>query len=503
MKKYFALFTFGFLFSFGQAQPGFLDNTFGTGGVVATGLQGGAFDYAYSAISQPDGKIIIAGTSDSGTNSDFALLRLNMDGTLDNSFGLNGKVITPFGNSDDITSNNCIALQSDGKIIIVGSTLTGATYDFATVRYLPNGSLDTSFGGTGKVQTSIGSSDDYARAVAIQSDGKIVVAGGTIAANFDVALVRYNSNGSLDNSFGLGGIDTSASMNGLQSANSVNIQSDGKILIAGTTANTHNDFLTMRFNTDGTLDNTFGVGGIVTTPFSAFDNGSYASKIQTDGKIISLGYNSTNGISTDFALMRFNSDGTLDNFFGSAGKISINHGIADVGTGLALQADGKIVFTGTCNSGTDSFHVFRCKMDGSLDSTFGTNGHTVTFIANSVSATVCIQPNEKIVVAGIMNNGNDLDFEVARYNAFPLSVSNNSNQFHVNVFPNPSFDKLILDGTTSNGIIKIYSVEGKEILTQPSSENLSELNISLLPAGIYFIQYANENFTQQLKIIKD
>ncbi len=182
---------------------------------------------------QIDGKIVVAGQSGNGSNHDFAVVRYNGDGSLDSSFNGTGKVITPIGNGDD--NGNSVAIQSDGKIVVAGSSYNGSNHDFAIARYNSDGTLDTSFNGTGKLTTPVGSSDDYGYSVAVQSDGKIVVAGESFVtgSNLDFSVVRYNPNGSLDLSFnGTGKVITDVGGSG-DFETSMAIQSDGKIVVVG------------------------------------------------------------------------------------------------------------------------------------------------------------------------------------------------------------------------------------------------------------------------------
>jgi uncharacterized delta-60 repeat protein len=184
------------------AAEGDLDTTFDSDGKVTTAI-GASDNEAYSVAIQSDGKIVAAGSSKNGSNYDFALARYNTDGTLDTNFGTGGKVITAIGSSTDVAES--VAIQSDGKIVAAGFSNNGSNNDFALVRYNTNGTLDTTFDSDGKVTTAIGSANDAAYSVAIQSDGKIVAAGfSNNGSNNDFALVRYNTNGSLDTSFGTG-----------------------------------------------------------------------------------------------------------------------------------------------------------------------------------------------------------------------------------------------------------------------------------------------------------
>ena len=176
------------------------------------------------------------------------------------------------------------------------------------MRYNTNGSLDTNFGTGGIVTTSIGSVNDYASALGIQSDGKIVVAGYSYnsSSKFHFALVRYNTNGSLDTTFGTGGIVTTAVGSSYDYAHALGIQSDGKIVVAGSSSNgSKYNFALVRYNANGTLDTGFGTGGVVTTSIGSNWDSAYGLGIQSDGKILAAGY-SGNGSNYDFALVRYN-----------------------------------------------------------------------------------------------------------------------------------------------------------------------------------------------------
>ena len=248
-------------------------------------------DSGKSVVVQSNGKIVVAGDG----FGDIELVRYNVDGSLDVSFDSDGKVVTDVGFND---SGNAVALQNDGKIVVAGTTGTPTT-DFAIVRYSTDGSLDPSFGTGGIVTTSIGRNDD-AKSVVIQSDGKIVVAG---TSDSDFVVVRYTSSGVLDSGFGTGGkltTDIGSSTN--DSANSVAIQSDGAIVVAGTSAN---DFAIVRYTSAGALDTGFGTGGKVTTDIgtSTFDS-AQSLVIQADSKIVVAGSSST-GAAPSFAVTRY------------------------------------------------------------------------------------------------------------------------------------------------------------------------------------------------------
>ena len=401
------------------AADGDLDTTFGTGGKTTTAILS-EDDFASSAAIQSDGKIVVAGDTKNGTYYSFALVRYNMDGTLDTSFDSDGKAITDIGNNNVYATS--VAIQSDGKIVAAGYSYNGSKFDFALVRYNTNGTLDTSFDNDGKVITAIGSDTDRAQSVAIQSDGKIVVAGySNNGSNLDFALVRYNTNGTLDTSFNSDGKVTTTIGSGNDYAYSVAIQSDGKIVVAGEAYIGSNfDFALARYNTDGTLDTTFDSDGKVTTAIVSGRDAANSVAIQSDGKIVAAGRIMNN--KEDFALVRYNADGSLDTNFGTGGKVTTDIGSDDdTANSVAIQADGKIVAAGYSDNGSNlDFALVRYNADGSLDTNFGAAGKVTTDIGTTdVGVSVAIQSDGNIVVAGHSKNGGNSDFALVRYAGTP------------------------------------------------------------------------------------
>jgi uncharacterized delta-60 repeat protein len=401
------------------AQPGALDVSFSSDGKVITPFGSFGDDMVNTMVIQTDGKIVVAGVA----NGKFALARYNLSGSLDNTFGSSGKVTTAIGTSlNDWVYG--IALQTNGKIVVAGSSDNGSNLDFAVARYNTNGSLDNTFSSDGKVTTAIGTDDDVASSVAIQSDGKIVVAGYSYDASFNYkfTVVRYNTDGTLDNSFDTDGKLTTSmgtSTSSKDVARSVLAQPDGKIVVSGHSINTStSDFAIARYNTDGTLDVTFSADGKLVTSFVSGNDGAYTSVLQSDNKILVGGY-SYNG-DYDFALARLNSDGSLDYTFGSGGKVISNFSAYDDIYGLAVQPNGKIIAVGqtkTTNS-YNNFCVLRYASSGTLDNSFDSDGMVTTDFGtvDDVANAVAIQYDGKIVVAGYSYNINtDKDFAVARY----------------------------------------------------------------------------------------
>jgi uncharacterized delta-60 repeat protein len=415
-----------------SAAPGDLDPTFGNGGIVIT--NGGVSLHLYTAWAmaiQSDGKIVVVGegaTPSFGFGWDFAVVRYNPDGSLDSSFGGTGIVITPVSINHDAATS--VAIQSDGKIVVAGASYSS----FGVVRYNTDGSLDTSFNGTGKVITSVGSSGG-ADSVAIQADGKIVVAGRSWnGSTSGFALVRYNADGSLDTTFnGTGKVVTPGG-----GAASVTIQSDGKIIAAGSSGNGSNAAFTLvRYTPDGTLDTSFNGTGKVITSVGNSGSGASDLAIQTDGKIVAAGYSLAapdNWTSADFALVRYNADGSFDTSFGGTGKIVIpDSDYSDYATSVAIQPNGKVVVAGgrfIINISYD-FAVVRLNPHGSLDTSFNGTGKVITSVGSAYegASSVAIQADGKIVIAGETGPDEFKDFVVVRYqgdDATPAACANPS-----------------------------------------------------------------------------
>ena len=392
------------------AAPGDLDTTFDGDGKVTTSI--GSSDSGEAMAIQADGKIVVAGSADIAGVREFAVARYNSNGSLDTLFDGDGIVTTSVGDFADFA--NGVAIQSDGKIVAAGFTETGGTEDtdLALVRYNSDGSLDSSFSGDGIVTTPVGASDvDIARAVAIQSDGKIVVAGYSYATteDYDLVLVRYNTDGTLDSSFAGDGIAVYHGVNDV--AYAVAIQSDGKIVVAGYAQDDAEDELTrdfaiLRYNTNGSLDTTFNGNGKLRTGFGGYDY-ARALAIQADGKIVAVGYAEAG---PGFALVRCNTNGTLDSSFSGDGKLI--GPIEGFALSVVLQSDDKLVVAGfgTGLSG-DDFAVARYNTDGSFDTSFDADGMAmVDLIGVSVARAVSLQSDGKIVLAGQAQS----DFAVVR-----------------------------------------------------------------------------------------
>lgn len=403
------------------AIEGGVDLTFG-GGAVTTDFVGQT-DQAYGLAIQADGKLVAVGLAAEAVNNgfDFALARYNSDGSLDDNFGNHGKVLTAFNAGN--AQANAIVIQPDGKLVVAGWVFGSNAFDFALARYNSDGTPDPTFGNNSQVTTNFGAnSTDQAFALALQGDGKLVVVGSAdLGASNNFALARYNSNGSLDTNFGSGGMVTT-DVDGTSAgdiAHAVAIQTDGKLVVVG---QSNSQFGVVRYNSDGSLDNNFGSGGKVLTPFNGTGYAN-AVAVLSSGKILVAGEGNN-----DFALARYNSNGSVDTTFGSLatpGHVTTDfNGGFDQPNAMQLQVDGKILLAGYASSSGNpgshhDFAIVRYNPDGSLDTTFnGTGGNTDSFNnADNEATAMVIQADKQIVLAGFAvgsTNGSQ-DFALCRF----------------------------------------------------------------------------------------
>jgi uncharacterized delta-60 repeat protein len=312
---------------------GALDRTFDGDGKATTDF-GGRADGAGDLVIQADGKIVAAGSGfpPAIQAPDFALARYNRDGTLDATFGDGGKVLTGFG-VNSIDRANAVAVQADGKMVVAGSTRSVLGGEFALARYLPNGTLDPTFGRGGRVLTRISPADDTVFDLAVQPDGKLVAAGWSSAGGFDIAMARYNPDGSLDPSFDGDGMVIAAFRPASSYASNVVVQRDGKILTGGTGL--------VRFNPDGGVDRSFGAGGRAVT-----DLGLVKPVLQPDGKILAAGSSEASGQYSDFVVVRLTASGRIDSTFGRGGRVTTDFRTQDDATDATLLANGKLIVSG-------------------------------------------------------------------------------------------------------------------------------------------------------------
>ncbi|MFZ1798720.1 MAG: hypothetical protein WAU24_02560, partial [Chitinophagaceae bacterium] len=404
------------------SQPGFLDPTFGNGGIIIAQRIG----IPVGTAILPDQKILVAG----GGGPYFYIDRFNPDGSNDESFGSDGRVSLNLENK----RSNCsgITIQPDGKIILIGFIISQNPYqDIAIVRCKPDGSLDSSFGINGLTTINL-KNYDYANDVLIQPDGKIVVIGNftnSSVDNVDSYILRLNSDGNLDQNFGEEGITNIHYPVSSRNVH-VSIQPDGKLLMGGT-FNRYSikpDYIVERFNTDGSVDNSYGVNGKTYFEFGENQSGDWGSelydmKLQSDGKIVCAGESGTNQIS--MALCRFNSNGSIDIGFGENGGLITEYKNKESSIqSIYIQPDNNILATGfgLKSIGPGGYMILsRYKNDGTLDDGFGENGIQATYLDSLASGeNVQLLQDNKILVTGIQYS----HIVLARYNGDNVLAAN-------------------------------------------------------------------------------
>jgi uncharacterized delta-60 repeat protein len=406
------------------AAPGDLDTTFSGDGRVTTNFTRRA-DAGLAIAVQDDGKLVVAGGAGINlANPRFALSRYNADGTLDTTFGGDGKVTTDFTSAYDAAWG--IGIQSDGKIVASGDAGIGfANSRFALARYNTDGTLDATFGGDGKVTTNFTRRVDTGNRLVIQTDGKIVVVGAAAAdtSNSKFALARYNSDGTLDTTFSGDGKQTTDFTSGFDFGNTLTLQADGRLVAGGVAVRSasRGDFALARYNTDGSLDSTFSGDGRVIISFTSRWDIALGVDVQTDGKIVAAGIAGSRGTNPRVALARFNADGTLDATFGVGGRVTTDFtSRADVAFDVTLQTDDRAVVVG--ESGADGSNpkiaLARYNIDGSLDTSFSGDGKVTTDFTSQedFGQALALQADGNIVVAGGAGfGGSNPAFAVARY----------------------------------------------------------------------------------------
>lgn len=435
-------------------EDGSLSPDFGNNGLVITDINGASSDVATKVILQPDGKILVAGRTHDGatfTNYAIAVVRYQPDGTLDAGFGIQGKSVIPYDSRDDYSYDVSMALQPDGKIIVSGSTyMHSEPYGhnlYMTIRLTPEGEIDPTFGGNGKVITSLGQGlSGNPGAVVVQPDGKIVVGGsveGPFQAFVDFAMVRYESNGALDQSFGNNGIVFTpvGEGAGIDWIEDMAALPDGKILAAGNAilANDWERGAIVRYNPDGSLDNSFGTQGIVLTDINTYKASVYGIAVKADSTIIICGSN------------------------------------------LDQQTGGYDLF------------VAKYAPDGGFPSAnFGFYNTAITDVSFlDFCGAVAIQSNGNIIVAGFTGDEFHQDFIVARYlddvvNGKPEIDHENAPE----IFPNPVSDILKIRIKDAQDLsIVILNIEGKEVFSSRLGSLLNQFDLGNLRSGIYMILF--------------
>jgi uncharacterized delta-60 repeat protein len=399
------------------ASPGELDTSFNGTGKLVVDFDPGSNDRATQAAITPDGRIVVVGSTDVSGGGDYALARVNANGTLDRSFSGDGlERVNSGGTVNDIGGS--VVVLPDESIVVTGEANAtvkqeGGNGNFFTEELNPDGTQNESFAkATSGASTVDFGGEDIANDMVRQPDGKLVIVGSTSTDGGDFAIARLNADGSLDTSFGSGGKQT-VNFGGDDAAERVELTAEGKIVVIGEGGSTNNMVIT-RLNSDGSIDKSFASSGEEQVDFGGTET-ARGLAIQADGKILVEGSTSAVG-GGDLAIARLNPDGGLDPSFSGDGKLTLGYGaLEEFGTGVVVQQNGRIVVMGSDADLDRDFVVSRLNADGTVDASFGVNGTaTVEYGGNEFDGDVVLQPDGNIVLVGSTDIGGPYNMAVSR-----------------------------------------------------------------------------------------
>ncbi len=508
--------------------PGNLDLTFNGNGRLSTFIDPvNKSSIISDMLIQPDGKILLIGSNFNGTKNDFLLVRFLTSGDLDLSFNQSGRVITTFATGD--ATAYAATIDAEGKITVVGTTNGGnlSTNYFGIARYYPNGSPDNVFSQDGQLNSIVGEGNDWATCVAVQEDSKIVIAGlsqDPSGFKSSIALARYFPTGLFDHSFGDKGkvITEVTDYNGTASA--LLIQDDGKVLVGGTLSNQTFDssvFCLVRYNPDGSLDESFGDMGIVTTSFGKSLSGVVDLSLLKSGKILALGTTTdTTLVNSVMTVVRYHPDGTIDSTFAGDGVVNVSVGSSGTfASSMAIQPDDKILLAGTAEFDTlYDFAIARLNANGTIDRMFSGDG-----IANvnfdgylDFAESVKLQKDGKILLAGysVSPDQKISNLALARfYSGLIIGTKNEvADEDFFTLAPNASSSLFEIKFTVSESLdlgFKLLDANGGYLLDIDGVKNYApgeyKIPFQLLPhwpSGVYLVQMVSKNFRLSKPIVK-
>ncbi len=534
-------------------EAGTVDSSFGINGSVRIAMDStGIFytTYGNAMAVQQDGKILIAGSNQNSLSNDaFVVVRLNPDGTVDKTFGKNGWAETFISGGTKTDIADAIAIAPDGRIVLAGFSIINSSQadKFAVARFNADGSIDSTFGNFGSISFNIPTGDslsDYARSVAVQSDGRIILAGSSkeyvytkyglnSGTTTSMVVVRLNPDGTFDGTFGIGGETRIHYGNDslYSDARSVLLLSNGKILVAGNTKqpidlDNWSYFNVTKLDSDGTIDTTFGTNGTSVVLMSSDSSkiiNCHAAALQQDGKIVLAGTEDD----LQFVLTRINADGSPDTTFGNSAieevQVIPQYSFADfIGTCVALQTDGKIVEGGYAY-GLNDFAIARLNSNGTMDTTFGSSGWTLAGIEGTNQSdnemyAITITQDGKILTAGYSEDSqNNYAFCAARFLSSSATTAVARTKYSPVKFrlsqnyPNPFNPSTTINfSIAKSGLVslKVYNILGELVRTLVNKfENGGEHKIVFdadnygLASGVYFYRLKENNFIKTDKMV--
>ena len=498
------------------AQFGTLDNNFDADGFLTYDVGSSSYTTGYDVAIQADGKILLLGTTNTPLGLAPYVIRLFPDGSSDLSFGVNGGSALIVNNAEYDARQ--MLVQPDGKLVLVGGGVNDGVSGVVVMRLNGvDGFLDATFGTDGVVHIPY-PEDSYLFDLAIQPDGKIVAVGYSTESDIDLLAVRLNADGTLDNTFSFDG-KVVTDINDGDGGQAVVIGNDGKITVAGISfTESGSDALLVRYNTDGTLDSTFGANGIVLHEFSSGNSDLQDIVLTATGSMYACGLAEGTG-DNDFLVAKFNTDGTLDNTFAMHGfdRMDIANS-DDLANELLVQPDGRILAVGYSSvAGDYSSAMLRYNTNGLLDPTFGNLGQVVTstFDDESLLEAVTLQADLKIVVAGSSQAGMTNKGLVARYlSGMNVGIGEVSASIGSTfVYPNPITNNSITIEyelkTDERVSIDLLDVTGKRIgvlqqeLEESANRYQKTLQLPVVNSGSYLLRLntLNGSVTVKLNVI--
>ncbi|QAA82406.1 T9SS type A sorting domain-containing protein [Aequorivita sp. H23M31] len=490
-------------------QSGTLDSSFGNGGTVTTSVFPN-YNFVETTRVQTDGKILVAGNAGTSATYQMAIARYNTDGSLDSSFNGDGTLRFNVGQVKSFITD--LVQQPDGKILIGGRTWDNVAGNFALVRLNEDGSFDNTFG-TGGISHITTTENDVSEAISLLDDGKILMAG---YRNNNFAVAKFNADGSVDTFFGVNGW-TVVPFDGLPESyiRAMAIQNDDKIVVSGFSLNFDNRFqiAAARLNADGTIDNSFGTDGTLIFNVGDWNDFSDALALQADGKILIGGHKWIANVHQrhDLIVARLNTDGSLDTSYGNNGVATARlvDG-ANYASDMVLQSDEKAILIGsTVFEGEYKMAMARFNTDGSLDATFGPAGDGMVSVENAgledYGRAVALQADEKIILAGhaYTLDGNNSMFVVSRFlNDGMVGVEDFKNT-DFRIYPNPAREQLTIEmnDASSTYQVEIYDMLGKKVYNS-EIQNKGQINVSSLASGTYLVKLNSNSQTSTVRFVK-
>lgn len=487
---------------FGQNE--WLDHDFHEDGIVTTDFDDGG-DIVYDLSVQDDGKIVAVGLSTYNQTEQFAIARYHPDGELDTSFADNGRLKLFLGGAGHAYS---VKIQDDGKMVIAGSARNGPFngLEVAILRLTIAGEPDPSFGNNGIVYSDFSNRDDVATSLVIQEDGKILITGYSYGNNENkLIMARYNTDGSPDITFhSTGSFElVPNNPNDFSWGFSTVLQKDGKSLVTGTIGRMPNvDFMILRLNADGSLDVSFGQGGVATYDYGFSEDVGYALALDTFERIIVTGYTKKND-NFDMAVLRCLHDGQPDPTFGNDGKIQLDvDGRLEIAHDVNVLKNGKLLLAGNIDL---HFGVVKLTENGEADISFGEDGYVVSPISQNNEWALCsiMQDDGKLITGGYAAYFTSNDFAIIRYKTEETNqVENISLANTFSVYPNPSFDKINFNLPSSYFPLKycIYDLNGRIVDRGRLISKYNCIDILGLAEGLYYIKlYGSAEFSSRFE----